>query len=1668
MAGGIKSDGAVGGSNVYIQSDVVIEKDSDYEGVIDPNAHGDSSGEGGYYENEAGVAYGPVGNETYSGATTIAGVARRQGIGGRGGSRGGTPSTEHWESSTSETRVSSPSMKGAGSPPSVAKGAGGVATGVFNFGLADADFSADASVKPMIFSTAKKTYAGGSSKSAGVVAGGLSNIDYLAATDILKENMKGDTVQIDDNFYDANLDSSVQARLSEYGISLLRPEIIGCFEFLPPLESSFINLDTVYNSTGAGELIDMHTQLKQLRYAEAISALCSKMELGLESISSGGVRLTGKSINPNAPQKKQERIISSAANSQQMIDEYDQEILNSKLILDFLSTALGVQDLRSAVSIKTNFYDGFNSSTVGKAIDGVFSRYNTDFIKNIAPGKLSLEIYLREQLSCPDEWWYNASNTAIVMQLLADCVGRTVVPLKDYKLLGSNLQSNGQSGTPFDKGTVPGIDKELFSGKGGDYAAIEQLGKYEYTKIVATGGTVGDYIDSDLVGTVEFTKGDFMVLWDKIVTQKDPTCLYMVARDFINQCVAIGSTEDAAESLALESVATEDLLTDLIGWNPLKPQSNLSSFKSVAVGDQSKGAYGVKGLRPQVGDPSKNESVANFNLGTGDTIPNAGANVTLDGMKYYLDNFFQDADFSDNLAKLNSFKFSLETMLDVVGTHMVNSFVPSDIGEVDPLNWTGLQEDDIYKLLLAANDGADVRMTGFNSDSLSQSTVAAAGLTQRIFEETSEAIQKYFREDMMSSKAGSNKANSVAPLFLIAALQDGDMAWEYLKYFMLRDRTRYFQNSTPVIMNKIDDVWGDKIANFFGFDVVKAVNDSDQLQTQFGEEGDDHEIRYYGYGYDLDGKQVNLGVLPNTVSTDYDGVWYEAADTVGHGSHHAYIPSWQNWLKDALLQPYSGDSTDPDDIIQNAEDVTSTDPRTLDDAILDAVSRAVWQWDIRVMKSTGVGFDKNPYELTSSLGLSRESRLIVGYIFFMMIVQQTQRFAVYLPHGQFVKGASSQTGGTNNQGASKASTDDVAAGEEWAGSGTSNLFGILWSPSKRAVASLSKANNEKSNTPSTDAAMLRGELAYDDATWNWKTGLGRRDEINDIKSLYYTYVIPQMEWDILAWNSFSYLADVCELVISTINSILSTFQSLSVSDISNVSNLSIDELNGILSLAGEDQLRLCRAMYESLGSASRYAPHLPSGEAISTHQAKALGLMCQLPAWKKSNSSGRKWIFSMGIPTGMMKFLRASASSSKDGDYRFDKSNIIKISLYRKNLVTNDNTIEVQEYIFDVSKFIINNGLSSESLLDVNAGIVLNLENDNPLQLLGDDGNGGGGGLKGAAGFKRPGGGSTGIDSSVIKTLPGKNLPVGYGSIPGVGMLPGNSGKDSLPPAPGPSSLADLFSGISVKTLGRWGVIETTEGAAYSTSTADRFSSSATVSQENLVDAVGNAPVSVNSSYNNNKNALKQIFNNTVIDSYLKLYLLLTTGIDIEEDTFQFSHSRTSIPTNSSQFSGGRAKIFESFVDLMEMEYEANDLADGITFERVISEVARSILFSPDKYKNKIVFPKIFDRVFCILVDDNSWNATESKFESVGDFAGRDISPEGVGGIPADAIAGKSRTDARKVVVQLDEDSIATSSDQSCVPEYYHYFATASIMTEVDIEELASTSDTPGLAKLIL
>lgn len=113
----------------------------------------------------------------------------------------------------------------------------------------------------------------------------------------------------------------------------------------------------------------------------------------------------------------------------------------------------------------------------------------------------------------------------------------------------------------------------------------------------------------------------------------------------------------------------------------------------------------------------------------------------------------------------------------------------------------------------------------------------------------------------------------------------------------------------------------------------------------------------------------------------------------------------------------------------------------------------------------------------------------------------------------------------------------------------------------------------------------------------------------------------------------------------------------------------------------------------------------------------------------------------------------------------------------------------------------------------------------------------------------------------------------------------------------------------------------------------------------------------------------KTIFKNHANDFYLKQYIRQTQGYDVFEDTFPILEGNVFFngPDDDKQAE------FDEFIAELSESYSIRNVTDALNFDRIRGEIERSIVFSGEKYRNRIIYPKMFERTFCMFINTGFW-----------------------------------------------------------------------------------------------
>jgi len=108
---------------------------------------------------------------------------------------------------------------------------------------------------------------------------------------------------------------------------------------------------------------------------------------------------------------------------------------------------------------------------------------------------------------------------------------------------------------------------------------------------------------------------------------------------------------------------------------------------------------------------------------------------------------------------------------------------------------------------------------------------------------------------------------------------------------------------------------------------------------------------------------------------------------------------------------------------------------------------------------------------------------------------------------------------------------------------------------------------------------------------------------------------------------------------------------------------------------------------------------------------------------------------------------------------------------------------------------------------------------------------------------------------------------------------------------------------------------------------------------------------------------------NHAIDAYLKIYVKLLVGLDLDESGFQYKDVGFGSTPDPDTLNA-----FKTVIQKMKSLLPANPTADDVlTFRSLSAEILRSSYFNSENYADRCVNPGLFDRVFSFLVDPDGF-----------------------------------------------------------------------------------------------
>ena len=1437
----------------------------------------------------------------------------------------------------------------------------------------------------------------------------------LIESNIKKRNSSNESVKISsgDNIIDTWSMNSVESSLANMGMSSVRPEIITSLEFLPPLGSDTSGSELY--ATGTGELIDMQSQLKRIKYTEAQRFLIDALTpegiipyIALFGDSSSGFEVR---VNDNSPWIEDVSDLTSARKEARVVLQY---LDNSLVLYDFIDS-LDIKNI-SYKKVVTEVDTAFSSDFAERRIVSSMNLYSDDLVGNKVPGRIGLSTYMVKYLGYPDAAWENASSTAVSLQLVADTLGRTRVPITSpHGGISTNAyDAMTNMNTP---STLFGADDMANTSEYIDITALQNIKPANMYDAAAMLHGGDDRVTTTETGdSTRFTKGNFLKIWDMIESE-NPLPLYEVAKDYMTM-LSYHKMHGGSQIMTSNNfgqggpglVGWRGLLIAAAGWNVFKTNENFGNIRmnetELQLGDNTVGKIGnsVYFMASQSGD----SFVATLNHGNGDTP--TGVQKPIPGREYYVEGFFDSTDDklkdiakqSQNLQMSSEFianilswstaphawafnnsgkglptgmkqpstgqpgcpaSYFTDTVLMVFKTFLKKRFddVPSTVATESPVieggsGWTANERFSSAMMMLAAND-PDAAFEMFRCTHMRD--VMNTGIK--------DGTKAYIEEHFGGSYIETYKSD------LEGATQDFVIAAELERW----GRT-VFSNTTHDMLEKGGEILAGKLLDVYNFQDVISQASNPSMVSHWGDGYDNDEANggmYSNTGEDMtiDGHRIGLSELQakSVSSTSYD----QKVDT------YYKFPSFELSKSYFLGSGGTARKWSPRHVNENlgmsSRQQSTNDYDTLDwsDGGLYG-GRGTFMWDLarkavssfesgmaeamgitnaNVSDTSAEAYLKGTITTNSAkLKYNRGARVCVAFILLCHLLKKTQKMAMITNPTKQGAGASGPPNGVH----------------------------FMWS--KRAMWSFINAMEIRNKSSSERNIVLAdpGYKKYDNSAIPASSKYGSRDGVESCLDTIYSFIVPQLEFDMNALNSGWFFSQFSKKTYTAAETVISTFAGGVDSEVKNFimadsSRLGGDRTAGGLGLGkdstlsevlskmlSKEQVSLGRYLEDSLMHQNRDFPIFPASEVVMKNQTKCLSVISRLGRLQEKDDAGQKRIMTVGLPAGLVKTLRRAATQASSST-EFSNTCLVKISLWRRNLVSEEIVETPQSYIFDISKFVVEGRKS----------------------------------------------------------------------------FPDSPGSNNLDAADGfheGQGIKDLIENFVIRTYDESGCTQSVQGHAYSdqqrTSWIDAggdITGGSFWGSDELVDVTDGQlgtyfPHDSNGSHRpggTSQSILDYVSMNHIVDHYLKMYMKVTMGIDVRETTFPLTLNSGSPPVQYNTFND--SKTFDEIDQKLALSYPTRDEAASISYNRLREEVKRSSVLSPRTYRNRVLYPKAFDRIFSFIIDDSSWprNTAES-----------DRLPEDSYGLPT---------------YEQTTPGSAHATTKQFYPRYFQYFATISLLPDL-------------------
>ena len=1277
-----------------------------------------------------------------------------------------------------------------------------------------------------------------------------------------------DTGNLGDITYGSSLVSSLARMLKDKGLSRSQPAVLGSFEFRDlydtddNLSEEALNLEAVieeniYAITGTNQMIDLQSALKQIIYS-IVSGGSSGVEI-LEGIRTGDFiqRLTGLDYLITEGDAGAARQLTSGVDTAEepfsgYLDDFegiDKDVEQSAALL--YSLYIAIQNIVTSLDVKVeNFSNGDWASDTGKMDDSL--GYPTEDIQEHFVGSepsgssntygtgQSLEEFFTGELYFGDSAYNFSSRTSLVVQLLCDLCASLM-----YGPLDMTEEVYYTSMIPAGTESPWEARQECYNTT---VRGLSSSGVTEDGQSVETGAMFRDKIQ-DALSSLEkpsnvgdaFDSGDNNVLY-VYCQYTDPVNIAKISMFLVRDYTAACLTHNNVNTY-------------------------VNSF-GIAAGDNID-----QMMQKIVGwDPSVSRSLLGSEM---NSVPAASLGSTLvpsvNDWSSFGDSLVIPFDIDETLSSdgaddnapiyTTGKRYLVDPILMDPTPPRLN---PEKVGE-----WSSDLKQKISDLMGVLNSGFFEEGDVIHNGSIRGSLFFEHGLSEL----TSFFLTGYHTglpADGGDWDGPSDSFGQMLRLFAFLACSKSSAlsmaAFEYLawRYEIRREEDNASAETTENYSNAVD--------NFVDVltEVYPAINGSET----------------YEEWYDEGGHTQNEWVTHSSYTSSFSDFFDESEVT-------------QNLFDSGEMEGY----TIRDDY--GAAALRDYFYSFSYDQIFDKVWQAVEDFEKDVAQVTGVSTDDRP-GITSGLGIGTFGRL--NAMFQMMVRAASSCVDVHYELQQKVQYELSNGG-----------TYDDNWNIQWRYC-PRNVLGFWLAELGIAAKDVDPKSDyygedrwpqcygtELDST--LDALQASGAVSpadIPDTSWQYPNG----DAYGAAFDLMRTVVGYCAAWDVNVYNCFNYLSAISNRISSSVESLNGILTSTEVVTNKYSDNfldfLRTDTTLGsiFMSTINKEQFLLSNASRYALAWENRESPHLPAGIAVLKNQIKCLGTVMLASHFIRTLRTGRKRIFTVGLPAGFMEYMRNITVSGRN-DVNYRDSNLIYILVHKRNMMDDSEVYSPKVFAFDVSKFIIE--------------------------------------------------GRAGIADASSSFADGQD----------VNAVVSNISVQTFSPSPSDTSATltgKVYEGAVLTALGLVGDPKT-------------------------FYALGGS--GINPDQTHGFIYSDQIYHNHVVDYYLKTYLKITLGIDVSELAFFFQDDDTHYginPETSIQYPDPdkRVSFKNSAERLARSDYpEAGgldpDMGQTLEYQRVLSETARSVIYSPNKYENMCMYPKMFERTFCMLIDESDFELWESE-----------------------------------------------------------------------------------------